>query len=85
MFSIDIFGASKFIDYNSLQYFSIGEVFNKDNKEDTDYDPSMKLVNLLFYNNLTLNEEKQNDEDSSKLESLFLKDVKYYSEINLFL
>ena len=76
------FEASKFIDYNSLQYFSIGEVFNKDNKEDTDYDPSMKLVNLLFYHNLTLNEEKQNDEDSSKLESLFLKDVKYYSEIN---
>ena len=77
------FSLSKFIDYNTLQYFSFRNIFDGNEDEDEEYNPNMKLVNLLFYNNnLNLNSEKQNEENAS-FESLFHKNnIIYNNNIN---
>ena len=66
------FSATKFIDYNELQYFSFKELFNKNDNEDEEYEPNMKLVNLLFYKNENISETKKNDEYTD-FESIFHK------------
>ena len=66
------FSATKFIDYNELQYFSFKELFNKNDYEDEEYEPNMKLVNLLFYKNENISETKKNDEYTD-FESIFHK------------
>ena len=77
------FSLSKFIDYNTLQYFSFRNIFDGNEDEDEEYNPNMKLINLLFYNNnLNLNSEKQNEENAS-FESLFHKNnIIYNNNIN---
>ena len=68
------FSQVEFIDYNSLQYFSLNNIFNKDDNEDEDeeYNPNMKLVNLLFYNNYDFHQNKPND-NYTDFESIFHK------------
>ena len=74
------FSSSKFIDYNTLQYFSFHNIFNEDDNEDEEYNPNMKLVNLLFYNNnITLDENKKSEESTS-FESLFHKNNIIYND-----
>ena len=74
------FSSSKFIDYNTLQYFSFHNIFNEDDYEDEEYNPNMKLVNLLFYNNnITLDENKKSEESTS-FESLFHKNNIIYND-----
>ena len=75
------FSNTKFIDYNELQYFSLKEIFNKNDNEDEEYDPSMKLVNLLFYQNKN-NPENIYNNDNMEFESMFHKqNIKYDEEL----
>jgi len=77
------FSSANFIDYNELQYFSFNAIFNKNDIEDEEYIPNMKLVNLLFDKNNTFKEEKQNNNNSQdSLESLFHKNIIDYNCIN---
>ena len=77
------FSSANFIDYNELQYFSFNAIFNKNDIEDEEYIPNMKLVNLLFDRNNTFKEEKQNNNNSQdSLESLFHKNIIDYNCIN---
>ena len=78
------FSSANFIDYNELQYFSFNAIFNKNDIEDEEYIPNMKLVNLLFDKNNTFKEEKQNNNNNSQdsLESLFHKNIIDYNCIN---
>ena len=64
----------KFIDYNSLQYFSFNKIFKKDKDE---YN-NMKLVNLLFNKKENENEKenvKENEEEEFQFESIFKKEI----------
>jgi NAD-dependent SIR2 family protein deacetylase len=71
------FFKNKFIDYNSLQYFSFNDVF--DNIEDEYSD--MKLVNLLFNKkeNEKEKEEKMDKKEDFIFEKIFKKEILNYN------
>ena len=75
------FSSNKFIDYNSLQYFSLNNVFNE-NEKDEECIPNMKLVNLLFYNNISIHEENKDNNIPDTFESLFHKNNIDYNSID---
>ena len=76
------FDKSTFIDYNSLQFFSFRDVFSQEDLEEEENDPNMKLVNLLLFPNLSLEDKTQTKEDTSKLESLFHQNNTIYNQLN---
>ena len=67
------FCKTKFIDYNSLQYFSFNDIFH----DDEDDESNMKLVNVLFNEKTeeNINEEKKDKEDDFVFESIFKKSI----------
>ena len=75
------FSLSKFIDYNTLQYFSFRNIFDGNEDEDEEYNPNMKLVNLLFYNNYDFNQNKPNN-NYTDFESIFHKNDIDNNKIN---
>ena len=66
------FSNTNFIDYNSLQYFSMRDIF--ESIKDADYNPKMALVNLLFGNNIDSIMPNQNEE-YTKFEEIFEKNI----------
>ena len=67
------FCKTKFIDYNSLQYFSFNDIFH----DDEDDESNMKLVNVLFNEKTeeNINEEKKDKEEDFVFESIFKKSI----------
>ena len=67
------FFKTKFIDYNSLQYFSFNDIFH----DDEDDESNMKLVNVLFNEKTeeNINEEKKDKEEDFVFESIFKKSI----------
>ena len=76
------FSSANFIDYNELQYFSFNDIFNKNDNEDEEYIPNMKLVNLLFDKTITFKEEKKDDNIKDSPESLFHKNNIVYNSVD---
>ena len=72
------FSNTNFIDYNSLQYFSMRDIF--ESIKDADYNPKMALVNLLFGNNIDSIMPKQNEE-YTKFEEIFEKNINHSNDL----
>ena len=74
------FSFSKFIDYNIFQYFSFHNIFNEDENESEEYNPNIKLINFIFYNNSITFDENKKSEENSYFESLFHKNNIIYND-----
>ena len=76
------FYKNSFIDYKNLQYFSFNEIFDNNDEQ---YNPNMKLTNILFTNKkIEKTKEKNEKEGEFNFEFSFNKSITYKNsqEIN---